>query len=82
MSKVVDLSEPFDCKYCHCTVATFKEKGPHVGRYCAHCGKWDKWMPIKNEPDEVHQITIEELIKEINKKNIESLYDDNDLPWE
>lgn len=80
--KVVDISESFTCKHCGCNVATYKEKGPHIGRYCAHCGKWDKWMPIKDKSDELHQMSIEEFLEETNNNNIESLYDTDDLPWE
>lgn len=80
--KTVDISEPFKCKHCGCTVAKYKEKGPHIGKYCANCGKWDKWMPVKNEPIEAHQISMDEFLEEVDKNNIKSLYDTDDLPWE
>lgn len=73
--KTVNINEPFTCKYCGCTTAKYKEKGPHVGRYCARCGKWDKWMPTMTEPLESDKVPVTE--QEVN-----SLYDSDNLPWE
>lgn len=74
--KLIDLTEPFTCKHCGCTTAKYKEKGPHVGRYCARCGKWDKWMP-RIESTESYKVPVTE-----QDIDVHSLYDDDDLPWE
>jgi hypothetical protein len=28
-----------------------KGKGPHVGAYCANCGKWLNWLPTARSDD-------------------------------
>ena len=36
------------CRYCASINFVTKEKGPHIGAFCADCGKWIKWLG-KNE---------------------------------
>lgn len=33
-----------NCKECNWNKFVFKQRGVHVGLYCAHCGKWIKWV--------------------------------------
>lgn len=56
------------CKYCG-NDNEFKliPRGPHMGIYCAKCGKWLKWVKQK-EVDKNHQITMEEYMASLNKK--------------
>ena len=32
------------CKYCNSSRFTTRRKGPHIGLYCAACGKWQRWL--------------------------------------
>ena len=34
----------FTCKYCNSHKEEIKEKSPHMGSYCASCGKFQKWI--------------------------------------
>lgn len=36
------------CNRCLTTEVVLREKGPHIGAYCANCGRWLKWLG-KNE---------------------------------
>lgn len=78
------------CKYCG-NDNEFKliPCGPHIGIYCAKCGKWLKWVKQK-EVDKNHQITMEEYMASLDNKNNNSELSDeeiteayfNELPWE
>lgn len=58
------------CKYCG-NDNEFKliPRGPHMGIYCAKCGKWLKWVKQK-EVDKNHQITMEEYMASLDNKII------------
>lgn len=58
------------CKYCG-NDNEFKliPRGPHMGIYCAKCGKWLKWVKQK-EFDKNHQITMEEYMASLDNKII------------
>lgn len=78
------------CKYCG-NDNEFKLIlcGPHMGIYCAKCGKWLKWVKQK-EVDKNHQITMEEYMASLDNKNNNSELSDEEttkayfgeLPWE
>ena len=38
-----DISQ--SCFYCGSQDLFTKEKTPHVGLFCARCGRWIKWLP-------------------------------------
>lgn len=77
------------CKYCG-NDNEFKliPRGPHMGIYCAKCGKWLKWVKQK-EVDKNHQITMEEYMASLDNKNNNSELSDEEttkayfgeLPW-
>lgn len=33
------------CQKCGCEDVVEKERGPHLGQYCAGCGAFDRWLP-------------------------------------
>ena len=65
------------CKYCLTTETVLREKGPHVGAYCANCGRWLKWLD-KNEKSLLLQSNKLEPVK-IEKDEINSA--DEEVPW-
>ena len=65
------------CKYCLTTDVVLKEKGPHVGAYCANCGRWLKWLS-KNEKNFV-DFGIKLEPAKIEKNEIDST--DEEVPW-
>ena len=36
-----------NCPKCGADTFKYKEKGPHVGEYCARCRQWIRWVPKK-----------------------------------
>lgn len=65
------------CKYCLTTETVLREKGPHIGAYCANCGRWLKWLG-KNEKNFVDfGIKLEPIKTE--KNEIDST--DEEVPW-
>lgn len=65
------------CKSCLTTETVLREKGPHVGAYCANCGRWLKWLG-KNEKNLVDfGIKLEPVKTE--KNEIDST--DEEVPW-
>lgn len=84
------MMEPERCKKCGSTSFEAKHVGPHIGWYCTKCGAWLRWIPQNNKKrkPEPHQISIEEFMQETApeqasmKDEVQSLYDDDDLPWE
>lgn len=65
------------CKYCFTTKTVVREKGPHVGAYCANCGRWLKWLN-KNEKNSVDFGIKPEPVK-TEKTEIDST--DKEVPW-
>ena len=47
LSLISKSSSIVQCKHCGNTSFTVKEKGPHIGLYCAGCKRWIKWVPQK-----------------------------------
>lgn len=39
------------CKYCRSDKLVKRHNGPHIGIYCATCGKWQQWVK-QNSPKE------------------------------
>lgn len=79
------------CKKCGSTSFEAKQVGPHIGWYCTKCGAWLRWIPQyrkKKRKSEPHQISIDEWMQQnvpeqaSMKDEVQSLYDDDDLPWE
>lgn len=82
---------PECCKKCGSTSLEIKHVGPHIGWYCTKCGAWLRWIKQnKKKPQEPQQLSMEDFgitmpeektckpkIEEVN-----SLYDDDSLPWE
>lgn len=33
------------CPECGTSTVVHREKHPHIGEYCAACGKWLRWVP-------------------------------------
>lgn len=54
----------FECKGCGCTEFEEKGKGPHIGIYCANCGKFDKWKKHSTNPKTKEEYRNEYLDKE------------------
>ena len=65
------------CKCCLTTETVLREKGPHVGAYCANCGRWLKWLG-KNEKNLV-DLGIKLEPAKIEKNEIDST--DEEVPW-
>lgn len=65
------------CKKCGCGTFIYKTVYPHVGKYCAHCGAWQKWVP-KNEIN-FKCNCVEEPITE-NVIAIDDILDE-EVPW-
>lgn len=65
------------CKYCLTTETVLREKGPHVGAYCANCGRWLKWLG-KNEKNLVDFGIKLEPVK-IEKNETDDT--DEEVPW-
>lgn len=85
------MMEPERCKKCGSTSFEAKHVGPHIGWYCTKCGAWLRWIPQyrkKKRKSEPHQISIDEWMQQnapeqaSMKDEVQSLYDDDDLPWE
>lgn len=82
--------EPERCKKCGSTSFETKHVGPHIGWYCTKCGAWLRWIPQNNKKkkQKPHQISIDEWMQQnapeqaSMKDEVQSLYDDDDLPWE
>lgn len=41
-----------DCKHCGCSHLVESVCGPHIGLYCADCGKWHSWKKQNPETGE------------------------------
>lgn len=82
--------EPERCKKCGSTSFEAKHVGPHIGWYCTKCGAWLRWIPQHNKKkkQESNQISIDEWMQQnapeqaSMKDEVQSLYDNDDLPWE
>lgn len=65
-------------------------KGPHIGVYCKQCGKWLKWIAIK-EVDECVNPTLDaeldiddtpaDTFTTTLTERSELSEDDDDVPW-
>ena len=64
------------CKYCFGMETVLREKGPHIGAYCANCGRWLKWLS-KDEKNFTDPGIKLEPVKIENK--IDST--DEEVPW-
>lgn len=66
------------CPDCGCEVFEEKKVGPHIGKYCAKCGKWIKWIPKK----EAHlDIPDDEYNQPKEPNPYDGDYFEDDLPW-
>lgn len=78
------MLEKIPCKYCGCKEETMKLVPPHIGAYCAKCGKWKFWVPKKavfqnNNVafDEANRVKEETKSEESN----DTYDDDGEVPW-
>ena len=77
------------CPKCGHETFICKHKGPHIGWYCAKCGTWVRWIK-QNKIATQEQMSMEDfgvtLPEERTCKceieDVNSLYDDDSLPWE
>lgn len=77
------------CPKCGHETFICKHKGPHIGWYCARCGAWVRWIK-QNKIAKQEQMSIEDLGVTIPEDRtcqskvdeVQSLYDDDNLPWE
>lgn len=65
------------CKYCFTAEVVLREKGPHIGAYCANCSRWLKWLG-KNEKSFV-DFGIKLEPAKIEKNEIDGT--DEEVPW-
>ena len=69
------------CKYCLTTETVLKEKGPHIGAYCANCGRWLKWLN-KTEKDCINVGITIEFIADSPIDEIPAIEtSDEEVPW-
>ena len=69
------------CKHCLSTETILKEKGPHLGAYCATCGKWLKWLS-KAEKDCIDVgITIDFVANQPINETPTKEMSDEEVPW-
>ena len=66
------------CKYCLTTETVLREKGPHIGAYCANCGRWLKWLSKEEKNFTDLGIKLEPPVK-TEKNKIDST--DEEVPW-
>lgn len=77
-----------NCPKCGADTFKYKEKGPHVGEYCARCGQWIRWVPKKGNKallKSTHQMSIEEYLEGVNDAKdiqLEQITDDDDCPFD
>lgn len=82
--------EPEKCRKCGNNVFEARHKGPHIGWYCTKCGAWLRWIPKNGQIAKTRQMSMEDfgvtLPEERTCKceieDVNSLYDDDSLPWE
>ena len=64
------------CRYCSSINIITKNNGPHIGAYCADCGKWLKWLS-KSEKLSMSTPTFPTYAGLLqNNEN-----DDEEVPW-
>ena len=61
-------------------------KGPHIGVYCKQCGKWLKWIAIKEVDECVNptldaELDINDTFTTTLAEHAELSEDDDDVPW-
>lgn len=80
--------EPEKCRKCGANTFIAKHKGPHIGWYCTRCGAWLRWIPQHNNKAVITEQQSIEIPEERTCRpktddiDINSLYDDDSLPWE
>lgn len=43
------VTEDTPCKYCGCYHFVLRKHGPHIGKYCVACMKWQSWVSKNKE---------------------------------